>query len=208
MTRRSRQQGFTLIEVMIAIGIMTVGSLGILSMHHAVSRANREAREMNTAIAITERWIERVERDTLLWTAEGSNTPELQSTAYLRQIGNAASGTDWFTPIPADLDSSYGFDFFGDDTRNRADIVYCVNLRLNWLDAGSSVRVDVRTYWLRTGHLIATPTHADWVDASAFRNSDCDAATASGWGFDNRLLPNLNSISASTVVTWVRRDAP
>ena len=185
MTHATQQQGFTLIEVMIAIGIMTVGSLGILSMHHAVSRANREAREMNTAIAITERWIERVERDALLWTAEGLNTPELQSTLYLRQIGNEASQTDWFTPVPADLDYSFGFDFFGDDTRNEDDIVYCVNLRLSWLDAESSVRVDVRTYWLRTGHLIENPTHGDWVDASAFRNSECDAATASGWGLGN-----------------------
>ena len=47
-----RRRGFTLIEVMIAIGIMTVGSLGILSMHHAVSGANRAAHEMNTALAI------------------------------------------------------------------------------------------------------------------------------------------------------------
>ena len=72
MTHATQQQGFTLIEVMIAIGIMTVGSLGILSMHHAVSRANREAREMNTAIAITERWIERVERDGEHWHPFGT----------------------------------------------------------------------------------------------------------------------------------------
>ena len=208
MTRRSRQQGFTLIEVMIAIGIMTVGSLGILSMHHAVSRANREARQMNTAIAITERWIERVERDALLWTAEGLNTPELQSTRYLEEIAGDASQTNWFRPDPADLDSSYGFDFFGDDTRVGTDIVYCVNLRLSWLDQGSSVRVDVRTYWLRTGHLIANPEHGNWVDATDFRDAECDAAAASGWGLDDQFLPNLNSISASTVVTWVRRDAP
>ena len=67
---RRKRTGFTLIEVMIAIGIMTVGSLGILSMHHAVSGANRSAHEMNTALAITERWIERIERDSLAWTEQ------------------------------------------------------------------------------------------------------------------------------------------
>ena len=41
--RYDRRAGFTLVEVMIAIGIMTVGSLGILAMHSAVSDQGRLA---------------------------------------------------------------------------------------------------------------------------------------------------------------------
>ena len=98
---RHSESGFTLIEVMIAIGIMTVGSLGILAMHNAVSGANRTANEMNTALAITERWMERIDRDALLWTERGINTSSLNSTAYLSEIAGSVAPTGWFTPTPA-----------------------------------------------------------------------------------------------------------
>lgn len=200
------RRGFTLVEVMIAIGIMTVGSLGILSMHQAVTRANREAREMNTALAITETWMERVERDALLWTAQGFNTTEIQGTAYLQEIAGVADETAWFKPIPTSSAESWAFDFFSRDTRATADTMYCVNLKMSWLRQGSSVRVDVRTYWLRGGHMIGTPAHAKWVAATAFRGAGCAAATADGWDLGE--APNVNVIFASTVVTWLRRDTP
>jgi len=206
MTARRHARGFTLVEVMIAIGIMTVGSLGILSMHNAVSRANREAREMNTALAVTETWIERVERDALQWTAEGFNTTELQGTDYLRQIAGIADETDWFRPTPADLTvESYAFDFFGEDTTDPANIKYCVNLKLSWLRQGSSARVDVRTFWLRTGHMSGAPASGDWVPATDFRSATCASNTADGWNLGQ--APNVNVVFASTVVTWLRRDA-
>ena len=198
--------GFTLVEVMIAIGIMTVGSLGILAMHHAVTRANREAREMNTALALTETWMERVERDSLLWTAQGFNTTELQGTAYLKEIAGVADETAWFKPIPTGVGEYASSDFFGVDTANAADTKYCVNLKLAWLRQGSSVRVDVRTYWLREGHMTGTPAHGQWVAASAFRSAGCASATADGWNLGQ--APNVNVIFASTAVTWLRRDTP
>ena len=198
--------GFTLVEVMIAIGIMTVGSLGILSMHQAVTRANREAREMNTALALTETWMERVERDALLWTAQGFNSTELQATAYLQTIAGVADETGWFKPTPTLAAESWAFDYFGGDTRATANTTYCVNLKMSWLRQGSSVRVDIRTFWLRPGHMIGTPAHSDWVAASAFRGAGCAAGTADGWNLGT--APNVNVIFASTVVTWLRRDTP
>lgn len=207
----AKRDAFTLVEVMIAIGIMTVGSLGILSMHHAVTRANRESREMNTAIAVTETWIERVERDALLWTAQGFNTVELQNTAYLRQIAGVAEQTAWFKPLPPsqppnEPGESWAFDHFGSDTITEAEMKYCVNLRITWLRQGSSARVDVRTFWLREGTIGDTPASSDWVDPAAFRSAACDAASADGWGLGD--APNVNAMFASTVVTWLRRDAP
>lgn len=200
------RNGFTLVEVMIAIGIMTVGSLGILSMHHAVTRANRDAREMNTALAITETWIERVERDSLLWTAQGFNSPELQATDYLSQIAGQADETPWFTPVPSSATEFAGADFFGVDTGTAANTKYCVNLKLSWLRQGSSVRVDVRTFWLREGFTVGTPSHTDWVAASAFRSAGCASAAADSWNLG--AAPNMNVIFASTAVTWLRRDTP
>jgi len=201
---RRKQPGFTLIEVMIAIGIMTVGSLGILSMHHAVSGANRTAQEMNTALAITERWIERIERDSLSWSKQGLNSSELAGTAYLSGLAGTVSSTDWFRPSPADVDEHYAFDYFGEDTDTAAEIKYCTNLKLSWLRQGSSARVDVRTFWYRAGHLTGTATHGGWVSGSSFRGANCDASTADGWNLDT--APNVNVVFASTVVTWLRRE--
>lgn len=198
------QSGFTLVEVMIAIGIMTIGSLGILSMHHAVSGANRSANEMNTAIAITEKWMERVDRDALSWSEEGINSTALNSTAYLKELAGSLQPTDWFTPAPADSSESYAFDYFGRDDPSGSNIKYCVNLRMVWLRQGSSARVDIRTFWFREGFVHGGANHSKWVTGSDFRGADCDAATADGW--DLGAAPNVNVISASTVVRWLRRE--
>lgn len=196
--------GFTLVEVMIAIGVMTVGSLGILSMHQAVSNSNRTAHEMNTALAITERWMERVERDSLFWTEQGINTSSLNGTEYLTQLAGNVTPTDWFRPtVTADLES-YAFDYFGENTTDADQIKYCTNLRLSWVRQGSSMRVDIRTYWFRAGYLIGTPTHGKWVSGSSFRGAECDAATANSWDLGE--APNVDVVFASTVVTWLRRD--
>ena len=206
MSRASgdHRAGFTLVEVMIAIGIMTVGSLGILAMHQAVSEANRAANEMNTALAITERWVERIERDSLSWTEQGINSTSLGSTAYLSQLASQVSGTDWFTPSPASSDESYAFDYFGNDTSTSSDIKYCVNLRLSWIRQGSSARVDIRTFWYRAGYMSGGATHPKWVSGSDFRGADCDAATASRWNLGE--APNVDVIFTSTVVNWLRRQ--
>jgi type IV pilus assembly protein PilV len=201
---RRKQPGFTLVEVMIAMGIMTVGSLGILSMHHAVSGANRSAHEMNTGLAITERWIERIERDSLAWSTQGLNSAELAGTAYLAPLGTTVTSTGWFTPTPADADESFAFDYFGRDTAAAAQIKYCTNLNLSWLRQGSSARVDVRTFWYRAGHLGGNATHPNWVLGTAFRGAACGAAAANGWNLAT--APNVDVIFASTVVTWLRRD--
>ena len=201
---RRKQAGFTLVEVMIAMGIMTVGSLGILSMHHAVSGANRSAHEMNTGLAITERWIERIERDSLAWSTQGLNSAELAGTAYLAPLGATVTSTGWFTPTPTDADESFAFDYFGRDTAAAAQIKYCTNLNLSWLRQGSSARVDVRTFWYRAGHLGGNATHPNWVSGTAFRGAACGAAAADSWNLAT--APNVDVVFASTVVTWLRRN--
>jgi type IV pilus assembly protein PilV len=202
--RKRKQAGFTLVEVMIAIGIMTVGSLGILSMHHAVSGANRSAHEMNTALAITERWIERIERDSLSWSEPNINSTTLTGTDYLAPLANTTSATGWFKPVPASSDESYASDYFGNDRSDRGPTKYCTNMRLLWLRQGSSARVDIRTFWYRAGHMGGNETHPDWVSGSDFRGADCDAALADGW--DLGTAPNVDVVFASTVVQWLRRD--
>jgi len=206
---KNTRTGFTLVEVMIAIGIMTVGSLGILAMHQGVSQANRTALEMNTALAITERWVERVERDALSWTEQGLTTTSLSATYHLSGLAGTPLATGWFRPTPP-AGESYDFDYFGDDvtgTSNANPPKYCTNLRLSWLRQGSSARVDIRTFWYREGYAPGGATHPNWVSSSAFQGADCGAAAADGWGLNTATLPpNIDVVFASTVVTWLRRE--
>ena len=201
------REGFTLVEVMIAIGIMTIGSLGILSMHHAVSAANRSAHEMNTAISITERWIERVDRDSLGWTEEGENAQSLAGTAYLRALAGTAEPSGWFKPIPANPDNeAAAFTYAGTDDIQGNATKFCVNLSMSWVRVGSSARVDVRTFWLREGFVPGGATHPNWVTGADFLGANCEAANATQWEANN--APNIEMVTASTVVRWLRRDAP
>jgi prepilin-type N-terminal cleavage/methylation domain-containing protein len=206
MTRvpKPSASGFTLIEVMIAIGIMTVGSLGILSMHHAVSGANRTANEMNTAISITERWVERIDRDSLAWSEEGLNTSSLNSTDYLKELAGSQASTGWFTPSPSDTSESFRFDYFGRDDPAGNATKYCVNLQMSWIRPGSSARVDIRTFWYREGFIPGGASHSKWVDGNAFRSADCAANSADTWDLGE--APNVNVVFASTVVRWLRRE--
>ncbi|MFW2388985.1 MAG: type IV pilus modification PilV family protein [Polyangiales bacterium] len=209
MTRQNEHQrsGFTLVEVMIAIGIMTVGSLGILSMHQAIGQANRAAHEMNTALTITERWIERIERDTLNWTEAGQASPSLTTrTDYLVPLTATNNETAWFRPAPPSDEESYSFDHFGNDINNGDPAKFCTNIRLSWIRLGASARVDVRTFWYREGHMGGAATHPNWVTGTAFRNADCDAATADGWNLSTGMVPNIEVVHASTMIRWLRRE--
>ena len=205
-TSATRRDGFTLVEVMIAIGIMTIGSLGILSMHHAVSAANRSAHEMNTAIAITERWLERVDRDALSWSEEGLTTNSLAGTAYLKALAGTTEPSGWFRPIPENPDvEAAAFTYAGTDDTGGNATKYCVNLRMSWVRVGSSARVDVRTFWLREGFVPGGPAHPNWVTGGDFRSAGCGAGAADNWELN--VAPNIEMVTASTVVRWIRREA-
>jgi len=206
-SKARRNDGFTLVEVMIAIGIMTVGSLGILSMHHAVSAANRSAHEMNTAISITDRWLERIDRDSLSWTEEGINSASLAGTSYLRALAGTTEASGWFEPIPANPTvEAAAFTYSGEDDVTGDATKFCVNLAMSWVRVGSSARVDIRTFWLREGFVPGGSSHPNWVSGSDFAAADCEAATADNW--ENNLAPNIEMVTASTVVRFLRREAP
>ncbi len=208
----STKAGFTLVEIMIAIGIMTVGSLGIIAMHGAVTQGNRDSREMITALAVTQTWLERFERDALSWNA-ATSILDIGLTTYLRPLALTPTGTGWLAPDSgADANGANDFespaaDFFGVDTNNDALVKYCVNYRLSWIRQGSSARVDVRTYWLREGHNPA-PASGNWAANPAF-TAACAPAQSDAWNLDPanpNAAPNINVVYASSVVRWTPRD--
>lgn len=133
-----------------AIGIMTVGAVGIMSLQAAASAANIQAHHMTMATEATRTWLERLRRDALSWQVAGPGG--LTTTEYLVDaVPLAADGeTDWTSyASSANTAESWGFDYRGYETRTTADIVYCTNVKLAWSMNQGAIRADVRTWWYR-----------------------------------------------------------
>jgi len=153
--RRSPRRGlagYTVIEVMMALGVLTAGAVGIMAMTQASTRGNMEAREMTMGTMLAQRWTERLRRDALNWTAARRTIDPtiLARTTYLRTVPGPGTAPAWFEPVPPAIGTeTANFDFYGRDTNVRAEMHYCTNIRLEWLYLGRSMRADVRVWWLR-----------------------------------------------------------
>jgi prepilin-type N-terminal cleavage/methylation domain-containing protein len=154
-----RRQAFTLIEVMVSIGVMTIAALAIFAMQQQLLRANAHARQLTVATQIAQNWIERLKLDALRW----NRAEDPAGTTYLKNISAPNTIVGFFT-IPLDKAVRGGttrivsnsFNWFGDDldTTNGAPagLVYCASHRLNWVFENKRViRADVRVWWARDG---------------------------------------------------------
>ena len=189
---KSRNGGYTLIEVMMAVGIMTVGAVGIMSLQQATTRGNAFSREITTANDITRTWIERLRMDALRWNSTGATA--VASTAYLSNVpADTATIGPWLTigtagPSPAE---SYAFDYAGEATDGAAPngaIYYCTNVRFRWVMGNNAIRADVRTWWHRRSDDIAA-------------RFDCEAGTEDAVSADLAAArPELHAVYGSLVI--------
>jgi type IV pilus assembly protein PilV len=187
---RSRRGGFTLIEVMVAVGIVTMGAVGILALQKAALRGNIEARQITTATQITRTWIERIRRDALRWnTNVAGGTAQ---TTHLQHLPATLDPGEWRQPVPNVLAGEYpGFNWQGRDEATPAAVRYCVNMRLSWLQMNRSARVEVRTYWWRT---------SPGADVAVFQGCGDPAAVTNALG--NLATGGLRAVQAATIVRW------
>lgn len=183
-----------------AIGVLTAGAVGVMALQQAATRGNMSAREMTTGTQLAQRWIERLRRDRLSWTA-GSNVVPVPSillarTFYLSQVAAADDPPSWEIPVPDPASGeSANFDFYGVDTTTAADMHYCTNMRLQWLYPGRAMRADVRVWWVRR----VTGSN---IDGTAAGLSGC----APGQDPDDLTGDvRLSMAYASTVIRYVAR---
>ena len=62
MTRRRYAKGFTLIEVMVAITLLSIGLLGMAGLTVGITRGNRLSSEVTTATALAQAKMEDIKR--------------------------------------------------------------------------------------------------------------------------------------------------
>jgi type II secretory pathway pseudopilin PulG len=154
--RTGASGGYTAVEVLMAITVMSIGAAAIMSMQKASMQGNLDARKTDVANAIARTWVERIKRDAMEWTAPGptTGTGSNLSTAKVVQYGVTNSGK-WFLPdqyLAATFPfTSPAFDILGRDLSQKdyATALFCANARLVWLANSEMARVDVRVLWAR-----------------------------------------------------------
>jgi prepilin-type N-terminal cleavage/methylation domain-containing protein len=149
----TRARGYTVVEVMIAMAVLAVGTTGVMAMQKVAAASNREARNLVLANQIARSWIDRLRADAFAWNT-ATDLPN--DTVWLQGISN----NSWFRPND-DPRGSPAADAFGNDVVD-ADLagtdrppVFCTNLRLGWLypigQSRPAIRAEVRVFWLREG---------------------------------------------------------
>ena len=97
MTRaRGRgRRGYTVIEVMIALTLLAVGTSGVIAMQKVTAIANRDARCLVVATQIARSWIERLRADATQWNHPSAIdvNSDLADTRWLKSVSGV-----WFRP--------------------------------------------------------------------------------------------------------------
>lgn len=152
-----------------AMTVMAIGASAVISMQRASVQGNLDARETDVANSIARTWMERLQREAMMWTVPGRSNPggasNILADGVLQQgIDNAGQ---WFLPTKLN-GTKYGtplspaFDILGRDV-DPANAIFCANVRLTPMTTANNLfRADVRVLWPRA---ITTTVAA------------CDAAT-------------------------------
>lgn len=153
--RRARsQRGFTIVEVIVSMGVMVVGVMALVGLQQHTVQINSLARQMSTANQIAQTWLERMKEDAHRWrlTGEPLGVPTpiqvLAETTWLQAV-NATPNV--FQTIPMTGVTSGAFDFQGNEIvlgTARAPY-FCVGFRPAWVYIGRAIRIDVRVFWPR-----------------------------------------------------------
>jgi prepilin-type N-terminal cleavage/methylation domain-containing protein len=226
MSRGTRARaGYTLIEVMVAIGISAIGISGIVFMQSATVRSNHDAWETQTATVFARTWIERIRRDAMMWTALGN--PVRATILAGRNLGIPNSGNyfvptqvnddAWDVPVPmVNAPESSGANYHGVDVgaldpvmpvpavvTNR-DIYYCANTKFTTVHLvnglTNTLRADVRVWWSRKASLNATDRTPG---IARVRGGGCESWIPTSADLRDRPQYRFRVVYLSTYLRWV-----
>ncbi|WP_433935085.1 prepilin-type N-terminal cleavage/methylation domain-containing protein [Sorangium cellulosum] len=176
--RRPSSRGYTLIEVMAALGVLSIGATGVLALQKATLISNTNARNIAIANNIATTWAERLRVDALQWNDPGG-------------VPDRDSDTDWLSlmttaPFPAKVGPTlipalgapnadvFGTDIYAGDPSQPA---FCTHVRFSqFTDAttgarrwGTLIRAEIRVIWERNGNPIDCTVAPVVVDAEPER---------------------------------------
>jgi prepilin-type N-terminal cleavage/methylation domain-containing protein len=142
-------RGYTMVEVMAALAILTVGASGVIAMQKATQLANQSARNLATATAVAETWVERLRADALMWNNPGG-VPDIADTTWVKQV---TAGSAFFSPAVSPGTASNAADIHGADIFDNTPAAFCTQISLTQLYPGTVIAT-VRTVWVRSGRAV------------------------------------------------------
>jgi len=143
---RAGQGGYTLVELMMALALLTVGILGVISMQKVTVTANSQAKNVAIAERLAQAWAGQLEMDATAWRGAWGG--------FLNDDAGA-----WRRPLPVRGFGS-AFDAFG-NALSDADVAkarFCTHVRMTPLypttlgiGGNGMLRAEIRVFWLRDG---------------------------------------------------------
>ncbi len=158
-------RGYSVIEVMMALGILAVGTTGVIALQKVALVGNTNARVADTGRLVAGTWVERLKTDALTWN-DPMGISDVADTRWLNVAGvynpqnppaaanwvRAPQVANWSSPV-ADI---HGADVFDPDS---VDGVFCTHLLLSravekrytigGLTHPIAIRAVVRVVWRR-----------------------------------------------------------
>jgi prepilin-type N-terminal cleavage/methylation domain-containing protein len=157
---RRSAAGYTLVELMMALALFTVGVLGIISLQRLMVASTAHAKNTSIAERIAESWAAQLQLDSTSWV---SNTG---TTDWLSNVDGG-----WVRPAYVAGSKNFGaaFDALGNplsDATGLGRARYCAHVRLTTLYSSTApvtgngmMRAEVRVFWLRDGEGYLVPAN-------------------------------------------------
>lgn len=156
---RKAGRGFTILEVLIGVLLMTVGLLAVFAMQVTAIQTNRVSYDLRAATELAETTLERLQRDALMWGQSG-DPGDYGAGAWLNGAMNTTVTDTWADPpkpagvagtrVPTwnDLGLAQDDAAIWSDYRGR-NSKYCLNFLADWLRGPTFARVTVMVRWPR-----------------------------------------------------------
>jgi prepilin-type N-terminal cleavage/methylation domain-containing protein len=159
--RTTTRAGYTLVEIMMSLAVLTIGVMGMVGMQKVSISSNQHAKNLAIATHIGEAWLDELSADASQWNTTG----DFAETTWLVNVGaeDGPAGA-WFRPAYSST-RRFGpaFDALGSPVATEDipdDAHFCSDLRLTWLyrqvgakEGGGLIRAEVRVFWRREGLL-------------------------------------------------------
>ena len=163
--------GFSLVEVIISMGLLTTMSLGVAQLFAASTNANRVARNSTSTIALAEQKMEQLRSLSWGFDLQGQGLPVSDTTTNLAVYPHRADGSG-LNPSPS-----------GTLNANTAGYVDFLDAQGNWI--GSGTTAPANTMYVRRWAIVPLPTNPNntlvfQVLVSPMSNESARVVTQSG----------------------------
>lgn len=189
------QRGYTIIEIVMSLGILAVGVSGVIAMQKVTVTANQHAKNLSTATHIAQSWLAILEAEAVSWSSVTAILP----TTDWHSVG--LGELNWFRPVyNEDRDFGPAFDAVGNPLATTANARFCADIRIEPLVSSSVtplpksglVRIEARVVWIRDQTILGgTPKTACGITAT-------NLSSAAG-------ISEMNFVHMTSAIRSIRR---